>query len=246
MIFDPAARERVSDWLVERARADDRIVAGAAIGSLTAGGGDRYSDLDLTFAIREDGDLEELLDDYAQALADEFDATMLFDLPWKGIVYRVFLFPDCLQLDLSFSRGAVVQTSPKLTLLWGEARQEPSQPQPAEELFGWAALLVRSARVTIERGQPWLAEWCVTEVRNNAMGLACRRRGLPVRYAKGRDQLPEEVRRRFAAGIVRSLERDELERALAVVVECLLDEAEEVREIADAVAAPLREAAAGG
>ena len=243
-MFDAATRDRVRDWVVERARGDSRIAAGAVIGSAVTGAADRYSDLDLTFAVHEGVDRAAVLDDYTSALHDAFAAVMLFDLPWQGIVYRVFLLPDCLQVDLSFARGAVVQSSPRFELLWGEKAEVPAEPTPAEELFGYAALFVRSARVTIERGRPWQAEYCIGEVRNNGMALACRRRGLVSSYGKGLDQLPAEVRDRFEGTLVRSLEREELERALEQATECLLAEAEEVRELAASVGAQLRALAA--
>jgi hypothetical protein len=45
-VFSVEDRQRVHDRVLELAAADDRVVAGAVVGSL-ADGGDRWSDLDL-------------------------------------------------------------------------------------------------------------------------------------------------------------------------------------------------------
>ena len=52
-MFTVEERERAQERILELAQADPRIVAGAAVGSLATGGGDRWSDLDLTFGVAE-------------------------------------------------------------------------------------------------------------------------------------------------------------------------------------------------
>ena len=49
-MFTVSDRERVRDWTLERASSDSRVVAAAVVGSLAFDAGDRWSDLDLTFA----------------------------------------------------------------------------------------------------------------------------------------------------------------------------------------------------
>jgi hypothetical protein len=57
-MFTPNERARVRQHVLELAHEDERIVAGAEVGSLALGGGDRWSDLDLTFAITDRGAFE--------------------------------------------------------------------------------------------------------------------------------------------------------------------------------------------
>jgi hypothetical protein len=71
--------------------------------------------------------------------------------------------------------------------------------------------------------------------------MACRRRGLPARNGRGFDQLPEEVHTAFAGSLVTALERNELLRALRIVIEGLLSETEDVQELAAKVEPQLRE-----
>ena len=50
----------------------------------------------------------------------EFDAVSLFDLPFLSTLYRVFLFPGSLQVDLSFTPGREFGAlGPKFRLLFG-------------------------------------------------------------------------------------------------------------------------------
>ena len=70
------------------------------------GEGDRWSDLDLAFAVAEDVPVQNVLEDWTYQLVEEFDAVHLFDLPSGASIYRVFLLPGCLQFDLSLAARA--------------------------------------------------------------------------------------------------------------------------------------------
>jgi hypothetical protein len=87
------------------------------------------------------------------------------------------------------------------------------------------------ARFSIERGRLWLAEYWTSAARDYALQLACRQRGLPEQYGRGFDDLPADVLAPFADAIVRSLERDEILRALRVAVDGLMREGGELPEL---------------
>jgi hypothetical protein len=97
------------------------------------------------------------------------------------------------------------------------------------------------ARFCIERGRVWEAQYWVAGVRDEALGLACRRRELPTRWGRGYDKLPPEVLTLAEQTLVRSLERAELLRALSAAVDLLFREASEAPSLAARVEAPLRE-----
>jgi hypothetical protein len=148
-----------------------------------------------------------------------------------------------LQFDLSFTAaskfGAV---GPKFRLLFGSAVARPhAQPPSATELFGYAVHHALRARFCIERGRFWHAEYWISATRDYALSLACRRRGLAAVYGRGFDDLPAEVKDIFAKGLVASLEREELLRALRCVIEGLRNETAEVQELAVKVEPQLRE-----
>jgi hypothetical protein len=233
-MFSIEDRNHVRDYVLQLAASDARIVAGAVVGSLALSEGDRWSDLDLTFAVAEDVPLPDVLEDWTRNLVKEFDAVHLFDLPSGASIYRVFLLPGCLQFDLSFTPASQFGASgPKFKLLFGSAMEKPfAQPPSAQELFGYAVHHALRARFCIERGRTWQAEYWISGVRDYALSLACRRRGLPAVHGRGFDDLPPDVRDTFKGALVTSLERDELLRALGCAIEGLLRETDEVNSLA--------------
>jgi hypothetical protein len=78
-------------------------------------------------------------------------------------------------------------------------------------------------------------------LRDYALSLACLRRGLPASYGRGVDDLPAKLRDDARAAICRSLERDELLRALGRSIDLLLTEAGDVPDVAKAVEPQLRQ-----
>jgi hypothetical protein len=242
-MFSIQDRNLVQDYILQLARSDSRVTAGAAVGSLALGDGDRWSDLDLTFAVADDFSIFDVLEDWTRDLVTKYSATHLFDLPSDTSIYRVFLLPGCLQFDLSFtpasSFGAV---GPKFKLLFGKAVEKPYvQPPPAQELFAYAVHHLLRARFCIERGRYWHAEYWISSARDLALSLACRRRGLPAFHGRGFDDLPADVLNTFMDTFASSLERNELLRALGLVIHGLLGEADEVRDLAAKVESQLHE-----
>ena len=195
------------------------------------------------FAVVDDVPVREVLEAWSGTIVREFGAVRLFDLPRGAIIYRVFLFPDCLELDLSFTPASEFGAGgPRFRLLFGEAFEIPFLPEPpAEELFGYAVHHAAHARTCIERGQYWHAEFWISAVRDYALALACRRRDLDGSYGRDFDRLPPEVLNPMNDAFVRSLEPDELRRALASAVAGLVREAADARQMADSVQDQLRE-----
>ncbi|HKV86158.1 MAG TPA: hypothetical protein VJN88_16515 [Ktedonobacterales bacterium] len=242
-MFTVADRDRVRDRMLEMAGSDPRVVAGAVVGSLALAEGDRWSDLDLTFAVADDAPLLDVLADWTDVLVAEFDAAHLFDLPSGASIYRVFLLPGCLQFDLSFTPAAAFgATGPKFRLLFGAAVEKPFIPPPDPgELFGYATHHALRARFCIERGRFWQAEYWISAVRDYALNLACLRHDLPARNGRGYDDLPADVRAAFESALVRSLERDELLRALGATIAGLLRETSQAHDMATRIEPRLRE-----
>lgn len=240
-VFSVGQRIRIQERVLELAAADPRVVAGAVVGSLALGEGDRWSDLDLTFAVADGVAVAHVLEDWTRTFVAEFDAAHLFDLPSGASIYRVFLLPGCLQFDLSFTPAAQFgATGPKFRLLFGSAVEETHfGPPSAHELFGYAVHHALRARFCIERSRFWQAEYWISGTRDYALSLACCRRGLPALHGRGYDALPPDVRSAFMGALVTSLERAELLRALGAVIAGLLAEAEDVQELATKVAPEL-------
>jgi hypothetical protein len=168
----------------------------------------------------------DVIADWSERLA-ELGTVVLFDLPAGPTVYRVFLLPGSLQVDLSFTPAAqFASRSPRWRLLFGE-EGEPAHipPRPVDELVGYGTLFALHARSSIARDRLWQAEHWITRARDEALTLACTRRGLRTAEYRGIDDLPPELLERAAAARVADLEPDELRRALRAAVELLLAEA---------------------
>jgi hypothetical protein len=246
LVFTVEQRDALREHLLRLAEEDEHVVAGAAVGSLAVDGGDRFSDLDLTFGIADHVPIADVLDEWTRRLIDELDAVHLADLQRGPTTYRVFLLPDALQFDLSMTPAAQFRPAgPRFRLLFGEiaaGESKVSPPPVAGDLFGWGVIYALHARACIERGRAWQAEHYVGAVRDHALSLACLREGLPAVQARGYDDLSAETLARFEGAHVGALEPGALRAALAASVVALMREGEDARlPHADTVAERLAE-----
>jgi hypothetical protein len=256
-VFTVEQRDALRERLLRLADEDERVVAGAAVGSLAVDGGDRFSDLDLTFGIADHVPVADVLGDWTHTLVDELDAVRLADLEHGPTTYRVFLLPDALQFDLSMTPAPRFRPAgPRFRLLFGETAAGDAEastrpvvgglfiptPPVARDIFGWGVIYALHARACIERGRVWQAEHYVGAVRDHALSLACLRQGLPAVQARGYDDLSAETLARFEAAHVRAAEPEALRAGLAASVLALLREGAEARlRHADTVAQRLVE-----
>jgi hypothetical protein len=256
-MFTVEQRDALRERVLRLAHEDERVVAGAAVGSLAVDGGDRFSDLDLTFGIAEQARVADVLADWTQTLIDELAAVQLAELDRGPTTYRVFLLPDLLQLDLSMTPAAQFRAAgPRFRLLFGETAAGGSEasvpsvagdlflptPAVAGDIFGWGVIYAVYARTCIERGRVWQAEHYVGAVRDHALSLACLRQGLPAVQARGYDELSSETLARLHDAHVGTVEPGALRAALAGSVLALVHEGEEARlPHADVIAERLAE-----
>jgi hypothetical protein len=229
-IFTVDERNRIRDRILEIANSDERIVAGAVVGSLATGEGDRWSDLDLTFGVIPEDQTLEVLERLTTPLVREFSAVHLFDLPHRETIFRVLLLQGCLQVDLSVTPASSFGPhGPKFRILFGNYTESPAIPAPpAALLLGYAAHHAARARFCIERGRYWQGEYWISGSRDYTLSLACLQRNLSPHYGRGFDQLPADILTRAKNTLVKSLDRAELLRALASVVDVLLHEASQI------------------
>jgi hypothetical protein len=242
-MFTVEQRDVLRERVVALADDDERVVAGALVGSLAVDAGDRYSDVDLTFAVADDAEVAVVLDDWARTLIEEDEAVHLVDLRRGPTTYRVFLLRDALQLDLSMTPAAEFRPAgPRFKLLFGETSEGlDSQMQPtvgdlfiatpatAGDIFGWGVVYALHAQACIERGRTWQAEHYVGAVRDHALSLACLRHSRPAAQARGYDDLPAGVLAAFEHAHVATPDDVSLRSALAASVEVLIDEGQQAR-----------------
>jgi len=243
-MFTVEERDALLERVLRDAVEDERVVAGAVVGSLAVDDADRFSDVDLTFSVADHVRVADVLEDWARTLIDELDAVPLAELERGPTTYRVFLLPDALQLDLSMTPAARFRPAgPRFRLLFGEtAAGESGTPAPpvpgdlfistpavAGDILGWGVIYALHARACIERGRSWQAEHYVGAVRDHALSLACLREGRPVAQARSYDDLSAESLARLEGAHVGAIEPGALRAALAASVLALMHEGAKAR-----------------
>jgi hypothetical protein len=237
-MFTVGQRDALRDRVLGLAQEDDRVVAAAVVGSLALdGGGDRFSDLDLTFGVADRVPVTEVLDDWATRLAEDLGAVPLADLERGLTRYRVLLFPGALQLDLSMTPAAQFRPyGPRLRLVFGQAAADDPRaarppgslfiatPAAAPDIFGWGVIYALHTRACIERRRVWQAEHYLGAVRDHALSLACLRHGVAAVQARGYDDLPAETLAQYHRTLAGTAEPGTLRAALAASVTALLGE----------------------
>ena len=225
-MFTPEERERLRAGLLERAANDPRISGTAITGSAADSREDRWSDIDLAFGVRDAGELPNVLADWTAHMYERHLVLHHLDVNAGEWIYRVFLLPSTLQIDLAFVPAAEFRAlAPTFRLMSGEA-EEPQhiQPPPAATIIGMGWLYALHVRSCIARGNLWQAEYMISGMRDNALALACIRHGLPADHGRGMDQLPKEVTAPFDGALVRQLDAAELSRCFRVAMDGLVSE----------------------
>ena len=100
-MFTTADRDATWHWLLALARADDDVPAAATTGSGAADESDAWSDVDLAVAVN--GDVAAVMSRWTARLEQDFGAVHHWDLPSGPSVYRVFLLPAGLEVDIAFT-----------------------------------------------------------------------------------------------------------------------------------------------
>jgi hypothetical protein len=242
-LFTPEDRESLRDALVAAARADERIVAAAHIGSFATGRVDRWSDVDLGLGLADGAELARVVDDWTDGMYAVHGAVAHVDMRAGAALYRVFLLASTLQVDLSFwPAGTLAPMGEAFRLAFGEAGAPCPAPIPTPgDLVGMAWLHALHVRSAVARGRPRQAELMLQGMRDQVLALVCVRHGLSPHDARGMDDLPPVLATPLRDALPRSLDAAELRRAFALVTAALLREAELVdAELARRLEGPVR------
>ncbi len=245
-MFTEDDRDRIRARLLDRAHADGHIIGAAITGSAARGAEDRWSDIDLFFGVTDETPPDDALGDWSAFMYQELGALHHFDLRSRGAIYRAFLLPTCLEVDLACTPAAEFGAlGPSFQVVFGEAvERPPTAAVDRDHTIGLAWHHVLHARICIERNKLWQAEYWISAVRDYVLTLACLRFGLPSVHAKGVDGLPPEVTMRFEDALVPTLTPSELRRALGVATIQLLRELREAdADLADRLQGALLELA---
>ena len=225
-MFTPEDRNRIRADLLEKAAKDSRISGAAITGSVAAGQEDRWSDIDLAFGVDNAVELQKVVSDWTAYMYEQYMASHHLEVKYGEWIYRVFLLPTTLQVDLAFVAATEFRAlAPTFRLVFGEANESREVKRPQfEEVVGLAWLCALHARSCIARRQLWRAEYMISGLRDHALALACLRHGLPSIHGRGMDLLPRAINAQFEGSLVRHLDTAELSRGFAVAIHGLLGE----------------------
>ena len=152
-MYTPAQRDELRHELLAFARADPRITGGAITGSASMDREDAWSDIDLAFGVRRADELPAVLQDMTEHMYAHDGAIERLDVIREPWIYRVFILPTTLQVDLAFAPAdAFGARAPTFRLVFGVAQEPKHVSAPiVEELIGYAWLYALHARSSIAR-----------------------------------------------------------------------------------------------
>ena len=225
-MFTPEERAHLRFDLLEYAARDCRISGAAITGSAATESEDRWSDIDLAFGVVDAAQLPNVLSDWTARMYDQYLALHHLDVKSGAWIYRVFLLPSTLQVDLAFVSDTEFRAlAPTFRLMSGKANEPRHAPPPQPlDIIGLGWLYALHARSCIARQKFWQAEYMISGMRDQALALACIRHGLSAAHGRGIDQLPSGVTTQLESSLVRQLDTTELLRAFRVVTDGLLNE----------------------
>src|SRR5262245_30957471 len=171
-MFSVEERDLIRQRLLHLAEEDPTVVAAAITGSHATDHEDRWSDIDLAFAVSDP--LDAVMRRWTRQLYEDFAAVHHWDLPSGSAIYRVFLLPRCLEVDIAFSPAAEFgPRGPSWRLMFGRATPpQTATPTGHNELAGLAWHHALHARISIERGRYWQAEHWISALRTQTTALA--------------------------------------------------------------------------
>jgi hypothetical protein len=229
-------RKALAETLAAAALDDTRISGAAVCGSMAVGREDAWSDIDLVLAVANSSRLGEVVDDWTSAMTGGHGAVHHVDIAGDRKLYRAFLLPSTLEVDLNFVTAEEFGAAgPSFRLLRGNPSRQGLAPAPAGagHFIGMGWLHAVQARSCLARGKMWQAERMIAAVRDQALALACLRHDLPALYGAAVDRLPPEVLTAFTASFVHALIPDEGRRAYRAAVTVLRAEAGQADPAAD-------------
>jgi hypothetical protein len=240
-MFTSEERAHLRSDLLEDAARDCRISGAAITGSRAIEQEDQWSDIDLAFGVVDAAEMTSVLSDWTARMYGRHLALHHLDVISGAWIYRVFLLPSTLQVDLAFVPGTEFRAlAPTFRLMSGWANEPRHAPPPRPlDIIGLGWLYALHARSCIARQKLWQAEYMISGIRDHTFALACIRHHLPAVHGRGIDRLPADVTAQFEGSLVRELNVVELSRAFRAVMAALLSE---IRSADSELAGRLQEA----
>lgn len=225
-MYPKKTRIEVQKQIIDFAKSDSNIIDCAIVGSESVGNDDKWSDVDLTFGYENDADVNQILRDWSKMMLEVFDANKLFDLSYKESLYRVFLLPNALQVDLSFTPsehfGAITDN---FKLIFGNQRKREFKSLPEiNSIAGYTILFALKTRTSTEREKYWQAEYYLSKCRENIMILKCLKENLNSFDGRSFDELPPRFLQQIQNTLIDEPTKQNLENGLKSTIQILIEE----------------------
>lgn len=225
-MFTVAERAKIQEALLHKASEDTEVVAAALVGSGATGRQDEWSDIDLMLRLAEEATIADVATNWTKWLYETANVTHHLDIQAQGALYRVFLLPSSLQIDISFWPNKEFRaTQPGFKLVFGTTNPPTKLPEvDPNQVAGMGWLYALHARSAIARGRRWQAVMMLDGIRDQIITLACLRHDKNPHQGRGADQLPPEVLTQLAKTRAANVEAEELRRANKESITMLLAE----------------------
>ncbi|WP_299903316.1 hypothetical protein [uncultured Aquimarina sp.] len=232
-MYSKKDRIEVQEAIINFAKSDSKIIDCAIVGSESVGNDDKWSDIDLTFGYENEADANQVLREWSKMMSESFDANRLFDISYKESLYRVFLLPNGLQVDLSFTPskyfGAITD---KFKLIFGQEKEREFKSLPEINLIaGYSILFALKTRTSIERENYWQAEYYLSKCRENVMVLKCLKESKNPFDGRSFDNLPNDFLRQMQNCLLIELSRVNLRTSLKNLIQILIKELSSINSL---------------
>lgn len=223
-MYSKEFRSNVQDVIIDLAKRDKRITDCAVVGSEAISQNDDWSDIDLTFGVSDDVDITVILSDWNCIMAKQFDAHVLFDLPHRQSIYRVYLLPNALQVDLSFTPtkyfGALTK---KFKLIYGNVKRQEIVPIPEyKTIYGYAVLYALKTRCALERMKVWQSYYYLGKYREYIMQLKCIEVNVDSKDGRGYGDLPTSFLTDIQQSLTSKMDTDSIRDSLSKLTKVFL------------------------
>lgn len=228
-MFSVEQRDAATEALLAFARSDSEIAGAAFVGSSATGNQDAWSDIDLMLQLSTTADEASVIDRWTEHLYSNFDVVHHLNVrAGNGILYRVFLTAESLQMDISFWPHEEFRAKgDRFHLIYGS----PTSPtQPAEPdldaIVGQAWLFAIHIRSALARNTPWYAASLLDTMRIRILELASVRHGLNPHQRREADQLPTEYLTRLESTYPSSIAIPDIRTAFVTLMDIFRNEIE--------------------
>jgi len=242
-LFSEEYRKEILDSLAESFKNDSRIIGAVLFGSGATGFKDKYSDIDISFVVSDENDVETVYMDWESKNKSLFSKIhhFIFTYNQNSRVY-LFLLEGFLELDMGFVNLSFLSAE---TLEWEVIFDRTNQIEnllqkswlnnqsPDVKDFYFLRLdqiwySITHVIICLNRNNPWRALLHLQRIHYQTLELASLRLGpgQNVKDFKEIDQLPEDFLDKLQNSLVKDPSPIKIKKALKSAIDCFFDEAQ--------------------